>query len=174
MNGKRQFGIMLLFLLFMCINFTCLGQNETKTYNPRKFRKEPIWIEMMNDPNANYFQTIKAFREYWKDRVLPEEPFENHETDTFEREVGLEQDEESREERKREHDRKEKKRKRKGKPDETLLYASQVRAFKGWIKAVKPWVREDGSIVSPEEQQKIIDAQSEERKKTEELNSPKK
>src|SRR6187549_1092535 len=109
MNGKRQTGMMFLFLLFICISFTCLGQSETKKYNPRKFRKEPIWIEMMNDPNANYYQTIEAFRLYWKDRILPEEPFENHELDTFEREVGLESDEESEEEREREHDRKEKK-----------------------------------------------------------------
>lgn len=174
MNGKRQIGILLTFLLLVCINFTGLAQDSAKKYKPRQFRKEPIWIEMMNDPNANYYQTIRAFREYWKSRILPEEPFENHELDTFEREVGLEQDEESEEERKREHARKEKKRKRKGKPDETMLYASQVRAFKGWMKAVKPWVREDGSIVSPEEQQKIIDAQSEERKKIEELNTPKK
>jgi hypothetical protein len=173
MNGKRQLGIVLLFLLFLCINFTSLAQDTVKKYNSRKFRKKPIWIEMMNDPNANYYQTIEAFREYWEDRVLPEEPFENHETDTFEREVGLEQDEESEEEREREHDRKEKKQKRKGKPDETMLYASEVRAFKGWIKAVKPWVREDGSIVSPEEQQRIIDAQTEELKKIEELNTPK-
>ncbi len=40
--------------------------------------------------------------------------------------------------------------------------------------ADKPWVREDGSIVSQEEQQKIIDAQTQERKKIEELNTPKK
>lgn len=159
---------MLLFLF--CLGFTSLAQDTVKKYHPRQFRKKPIWIEMMNDPNANYYQTIEAFREFWKDRVLPEEPFENHELDTFEREVGLETDEESTEERIREHERKEKKRKRKGKPDETLLYASDVRAFKAWIIAVKPWVREDGSIVSQEEQQRIIDAQKEELKKIEELN----
>ncbi|MNU57080.1 hypothetical protein D3C71_461900 [compost metagenome] len=174
MKRKQQMGIVLVFLLFSWTNFTCLAQGTVKKYNPREFRKKPIWIEMMNDPNANYYQTIEAFRVFWKDRILPEEPFENHETDTFEREVGLEQNEESEEERKREHDRKERKRKRKGKPDETMLYAAQVRAFKGWMKAVKPWVREDGSIVSPEEQQKIIDAQSKELKKIEELNTPKK
>ncbi len=55
-----------------------------------------------------------------------------------------------------------------------MCYASDVRAFKGWVKSIKPWVREDGSIVSPEEQQKIIDAQLQELKKIEELNTPKK
>lgn len=159
-----------MFLFLFCLGFTNLAQDTVKKYHPRQFRKKPIWIEMMNDPNANYYQTIEAFREFWKDRVLPEEPFENHELDTFEREVGLETDEESTEERIREHERKEKKRKRKGKPDETLLYASDVRAFKAWIIAVKPWVREDGSIISQEEQQRIIDAQKEELKKIEELN----
>ncbi len=174
MNGKRHIGIVLTFLVLICMNFTTLAQGSVKKYKHREFRKKPIWIEMMNDPNANYYQTIEAFRLFWKDRILPEEPFENHELDTFEREVGLEQEDESEEERKREHERKEKKRKRKGKPNETMLYASEVRAFKAWIKAVKPWVREDGSIVSEEEQQRIIDAQKEELKKLEELNTPKK
>lgn len=170
MNGKRQKGIILVFLCLFCVGFTGLAQETVKKYHQRQFRKKPIWIEMMNDPNANYYQTIEAFRAFWEDRVLPEEPFENHELDTFEREVGLESDEESKEERIREHERKEKKRKRKGKPDETILYASEVRAFKAWIKAVKPWVREDGSIVSQEEQQRIINSQNEELKKIEELN----
>jgi hypothetical protein len=170
MDNKCKIGVKLTLLLVICVNFTSLSQMSEKKYKPRQFRKEPIWIEMMNDPNANYYLTIKAFREYWEDRILPEEPFENSELDTFEREVGLEKNEKSEEHRKRDFVRKENKIKRKGKPDETLLYASQVRAFKGWMKAVKPWVLEDGSILTLEEQQKIIDAQFEERKKVEEQN----
>lgn len=165
---------MVLVLLFLfSSSFTSLAQDTIKVYNPKQFRKQPIWIEMMNDPNANYFQTIEAFRVYWKDRVMPEEPFENGEMDTFEKEVGLESDDESEEEREREHEREERKRERKG-IEETMRYASEVRAFKGWMKSVKPWVRADGSIVSPEEQQKIIDAQTEELKKIEEQNAPSK
>lgn len=55
MNDKRQIGILLTFLLLFCINFVSLAQDSGKKYKPRQFRKEPIWIEMMNDPNANYY-----------------------------------------------------------------------------------------------------------------------
>lgn len=172
-NYKWQMRIVLLFLLVVSTGNTCLAQDTLKVYNPKEFRKKPIWIEMMNDPNANYYQTIEAFRVFWKDRVMPEEPFENKEMDIFEREVGLESAEGDEKEREREHEREERRRERKG-TEETMRYASDVRAFKGWIHSVKPWVREDGSIVSQAEQQKIIDAQSQELKKIEELNTPKK
>jgi hypothetical protein len=170
-NYNWQIRIVFLFLLFVSTSYSCLAQDTLKVYNPKEFRKKPIWIEMMNDPNANYYQTIEAFRVFWKDRVMPEEPFENDKMDTFEREVGLESDEKN--EKEREHEREERRRERKG-TEETMQYASDVRAFKGWIQSVKPWVREDGSIVSQAEQQKIIDAQSQELQKIEELNTPKK
>ena len=28
----------------------------------------PYWIEMMQDPNANYYSTVEAFNLYWADR----------------------------------------------------------------------------------------------------------
>lgn len=174
MNQNWQIRIIFLFVLFVSTSLSSLAQDSLKVYNPKEFSKKPIWIDMMNDPSANYYQTIEAFRLFWKDRVLPEEPFENHELDTFEREVGLESETESEEEREREHERKIKRQKRNGKPDDTSLYASEVRAFKAWIIAVKPWVREDGSIISQEEQQRIIDAQTKEQQIQEELNTPKK
>ncbi len=54
---------------------------------------------MMDDPQTNYFETLKAFREYYKDRKLPKEPFENEEMEVFEKEVGLVTDKESEERR---------------------------------------------------------------------------
>lgn len=59
---------------------------------------------MMNDLNVNYYLIIRVFREFWKSWVLFEEFFENYELDIFEREVGLEQDEELEEECKWEYD----------------------------------------------------------------------
>ena len=45
---------------------------------------------MMDDPNANFFATVKAFRNYYKDRPLPKEPNEVEGEDDFEKQVGLE------------------------------------------------------------------------------------
>lgn len=136
---------------------------QSLNYTDNDYEAKPIWIKMMDDPNANFYETIKAFRLYWKDRVLPEEPFENKEMDTFEKEVGLLGESKSEEEEERE------KEMRKAFGNEPS-YAAEVRAFKGWYQGVKPWVLEDGSIVSPAEQQKIIDAQRSELKQIENRN----
>jgi len=154
MPFSRKIILPLLFFVF-CSSLV-LSQNANKKYNSKRFKKEPIWIEMMNDPKANYYETLKAFREYWKHRVLPKEPFETEGAESFEREVGLISDKESEKERERE-EKKRAKQKHKG-PD----YSAEVRAFKGWMQSVKPWVKEDGTIMSEEERQAIINQQQEE------------
>src|SRR5436190_9484248 len=76
-----------------------------KKYNPADYEKKPVWVQMMRDKSANYFETIKAFREFFKDRHLPKEPGEVKGHDAFEKEVGLEEkddDNKSEEERERE------------------------------------------------------------------------
>lgn len=158
------------FLLSFCIIFLFLICNqvfaqssEPKTYSKRELQKNPVWIELMNDPNANYYETIRAFREFWKDRVLPKEPFENG-VDQFEIEVGLVKGNESEErEREEEKERNADPKKR----EESMLYAAQVRAFKGWLQEVKPWVRNDGSIIGMAERQAIIDRQAKDLKEIE-------
>lgn len=155
-------------LLFSTVLFFCsaVAQKNTKNYNPKKYKKEPVWIRMMDDPNANYFETIKAFREYYLNRTLPKEPFENEEMEVFEKEVGLISDKESEEKRER---RLEKKRTKKTEQD----YSAEVRAFKGWMQGVKPWVRADGSIISVAEQQQMLDKQNQELKELEIKNGKK-
>jgi hypothetical protein len=134
-------------------------QTQAQTHSKKEYARKPLWIEMMNDSSANYFETIKAFREFWKGRVLPEEPFENESIDTFEKEVGLKENDESPRERMRE-----KRKREKYNPKNEINYGAQVRAFKGWLHSVKPWVREDGSIISVYEQQQIINQQQQELK----------
>jgi hypothetical protein len=36
--------------------------NDTASY--------PFWIEMMQNPDVNFFQTVKAFETYWQDREI--------------------------------------------------------------------------------------------------------
>ena len=121
---------------------------------------------MMDDPHANYFETLKAFRDYYENRVLPKEPFENKEMEVFEKEVGLVSDKESEEKRER---RLERKKQQKNEQD----YSAEVRVFKGWMQTVKPWVRADGSIISASEQQQILDKQNQELKELEIKNGKK-
>jgi len=125
---------------------------------------EPRWVKMMKDPKANYYETIKSFRKFWKDRPLPKEPFESEELEVFEKEVGLVSDKESEEEREREL--KKYKNRKQGEYD----YSAEVKSFKGWMQKVKPWVQADGSIIPEEEQQHIIDRQQAELEEIEKKN----
>ena len=67
--------------------------------NMDKNQENPKWITMMNDPQSNYFETLKEFKKFWQGKPLPEEPFEDKEMDVFEREVGLIDNEEEHEQR---------------------------------------------------------------------------
>lgn len=151
-----HYKIILSVLFFMFCTSLSVAQSVEKKYNSKRYKKEPIWIEMMNDPNANYFETLKAFRNYWKERVLPREPFETEGAETFEREVGLINEKESEEERERE----EKKYARQNKKG--VDYSAEVRAFKGWMQTVKPWLKSDGFIMTEEERQAIVNKQQRE------------
>lgn len=148
-------GVILLFLLPVAAG----AQSPAIDY-----KSSPVWIQMMNDTSANYFETVKAFREYFKERPLPKEPFEVEGEDDFEKEVGLEEYEGGKKS-KREL-RREARRRNPNEPD----YTAEVRAFRGWFYRIKPWVREDGSIIGPKEQQAIIDGQQAELKATEKAN----
>jgi hypothetical protein len=39
--------------------------------------KKPDWVNMMDDPKANYFQTIDEFKDYWSTRMIPGEAHED-------------------------------------------------------------------------------------------------
>lgn len=58
-------GISILSLV-VCITMTSKPAhsqvNDTANY--------PYWIEMMQNPEVNFFQTVKAFETYWKDREI--------------------------------------------------------------------------------------------------------
>jgi hypothetical protein len=157
MSNKN--GLLVLLLLLI----VGVAQAQTK---PRKvnYRKEPVWIQMMDDPKANFFETVKAFRLYYKERPLPKEPNEIEGEDDFEKQVGLEE-ENGKKKSKREIEREA----RRADPKD-IVYAAEVRAFRSWYFSIKPWVRADGSIISKEEQQAIIDQQQNELREIEKAN----
>lgn len=47
--------------------FSAKAQNTTAQPDTADF---PYWIEMMQDPNANFFQTVNAFETYWENREI--------------------------------------------------------------------------------------------------------
>lgn len=119
----------LLWILF-CIGFSFpLFAQET---SPRPL---PDWVAMIDNSKTNYFEAVKAFNEFWKNRVKPVE----------EMDMGEEE---------------EKEKKAMKAYLATLSVAERnywdqlqyhYKRFKRWKQDVLPYVQSDGRILSEEE-----------------------
>lgn len=159
-----KYLIALLTVMFASMSF---GQSEDDA-KKNHYKEQPVWIEMMNDPNANFYETIEAFKEYYEDRAMPEEPIEMRAGDSFEEEIGLEEYHENGEKSEKELER-ERKRDESNEPK----YAAEVRAFRGWYYDNLNWLRANGSIISIQERQAIIDEQQQDLQEAEDANRKK-
>ena len=59
---------LLSFLLSGCIGISLAQSSKSRL--EKDYHNYPYWIEMMQDPTANFFETQKAFNLYWKDRKI--------------------------------------------------------------------------------------------------------
>ncbi|MCD4772070.1 MAG: hypothetical protein K8R41_01655, partial [Bacteroidales bacterium] len=64
----KKIRILLLSLLSFFFLFG-FSQNNNPV-NPPDTADYPYWIEMMQDQDANFYQTVSAFNKYWKDRKI--------------------------------------------------------------------------------------------------------
>ena len=127
------------FFISLFINTQFFSQIKSKSLN---YSKHPYWIEMMNDPNVNYFEAIKAYDEFWTKHKKPTEENDiiGQEKSGSKKQTLLQKWFKSREERDEEEVRK---------------YTLDVKKFEHWKMQVKPYVQADGHIISKEEQLKM-------------------
>lgn len=118
----------------------------------------PRWVLMMEDPNTNYFEAVKVFEEYWKTTPRP-----SSEAETFETQAEGGRGSEA-ELRQRDQERVA----RLGQPlsgaelEKAEYLKHQSKRFTQWMREVKPWVQEDGHILTYEERTAIWQKQQEE------------
>ena len=143
---------------------------QAQTDRPSKaIEPSPVWYQMINDTTTNFNEAVNAFRDFFENRELPEEPGERFGHDFFEAEFGLG------EAKKREKSLKsnaagshaEYEKEHSSAKSHSQKYALEVKAFKSWYFDVQTWLRPDGSIVGPQERQAILDAQRRELKEIE-------
>lgn len=134
MNTKMKTFTILSLLIISC-TLNSAAQHTESPKDKVNYKKYPHWIQMMDDPNVNYFEAVKAFDEFWKDREEPEEE---------------------------EHDNKKEKfifkrifTSEKKKKAESYQYVIQFKKFKQWKRDAQPYVQSDGSILSKAEQMRI-------------------
>ncbi len=160
---KRKNWGMVPALFFLVISVSsCSVQTQGGYGNSRKvskatlraYRKDPLWISMMNDTSANYYDILLAYDQYWKKRAEPnaEEEFERKQN----KKEGKEGEEEE-EENKRSlvgrlfHSEE----KEMTEMTESSQYMIENKKFKSWKKDVLPYVQPDGSILTQEQRLEI-------------------
>ena len=115
-------------LLLLCISSLAISQlaaqSGTKVDSAKNYSLNPVWIKMMQDPNVNYFEAKKAFEMYWEGREEPEEEFISSEKS----EKNLRKDE-----------------------TQEIDYAMEHKKFKYWLVKMKPYVKPNGTIMTKEE-----------------------
>lgn len=126
-------------LTLLMISSDLISQTTSKRIN---YSKHPYWIEMMNDPKANYFETVKAYEQFWQNKKIPleeddiigqtkKEPTKNNFLSKWFK---------SKEEREEE---------------EIKKYSFEIKKFKHWKLKVTPFVEEDGTILDADERLKL-------------------
>lgn len=132
-------------LLMLCIFHTAHAQ-EKKTTTRLDDKTNPNWITMMQDPQVNFYDAVKAFDTYWEGKIEPEEEEElinegkinTAEADSL-RNVRASWTQVQRNE------------------YENIKY--QFKRFKDWKRTVFPFVQSDGRILSEQERLEIFQKQ---------------
>ncbi len=137
--------------VFMLLGFAAFPQVKNH-FTKKEMKKNPVWVGMIKDEHVNYFEALKAFELYFTAHKFPV----------------MEEEEMGRNEKLKERilksEAKYKKKKRKEviepnalekeKHEQTKL-AFEVKRFNHWEMQTRPFVKEDGSIMSAEEQMKV-------------------
>lgn len=128
----------------ICMVCSCLALHAQQKTNMQKlnYQKHPYWIQMIADTSVNYFEAVKAFHEFWKDRKIPVENdvIVNGKPPKEEKWTAF---------RKLLH--------HKEYNDEKTAkqYSFEYKRFKHWQIMVQPFVQPDGRILSADEQLEI-------------------
>lgn len=129
-----------LFISLTLITFGVSAQEKLKLNVPNNdsiYRVKPIWIDMMNNPNTNYYEACKAFRLFWEGKVVPSE------TEGEAMDIGKKENIEGKG--------------NKAIPQESEKYVYEYKCFKNWERVTKNMIDvETGRILTIDEIQAII------------------
>jgi hypothetical protein len=118
-------------ILFLLLLAFAVGKSQSTGTNDNK---EPVWIKMIDDPSVNYYTAIKAYEDYWKTHEKPADPEDR---------LGDNNPSEENETSNPPSTKAEKIYEAK------MIY--QMKRFENWMREEKPFVQEDGRILSQEE-----------------------
>ena len=115
-------------------------------------KKNPVWIEMIKEEHVNYFEAVKAFEIYFSAHPFPVMEEEEMAKNENLKERILKS--EAKFKKKKHRTSEEPTASQKEKHEETKL-AFEVKKFNHWEMQTRPYVKDDGTIMSAEERVKI-------------------
>jgi hypothetical protein len=136
---KLHFVSVLSICLFFMLHLQVRAQDKSTS-------NKPAWVNMMDNPQTNYFETVKSFDKYWEKRILPGEAHEKSE-------------EESEENDRRPFLKKVFQSEAKAEAESFELIL-EYKQFLKWQREMLPYVQSDGSILSEEQRWEILKAQN--------------
>ena len=155
---KISLRLLLILTFLFTVSFLNSSAQVSDEKNSKDYSNSLLWIKMMDDPKTNYYEALKVYEEYWKHHVKPageEEEMKEGEKSAGERKRESKRDEKNgakiiltTEELKIKNE------------EETMKY--QVKRFEQWMREVKPFVQEDGRILTDRERMEIWNKQQEE------------
>jgi hypothetical protein len=116
------------------------------------YSKEALWIGMIDNPRTNYYEAIKAYDTYFKYHKKPKDEDDSRAGAKENSKDGDEDDDDYL---------------KSLSVEELNNYAQmkyQVKRFENWIREMKPFVQEDGRLLTDEERIAIWNKQQEELK----------
>jgi hypothetical protein len=124
-------------ITLIAITFILCTISNAQNKSNRYYKKNPVWIKMMNDSNTNYFEAIKAYNIFWSNKNKPE--VENDILGQTKNNVSEKEIEKLSKREKKIYN----------------LYALDIKKFEAWQRRVLPFVQEDGRILTNEEKLKL-------------------
>jgi hypothetical protein len=125
-----------IFIIVCLLSSQLSAQN--KVYSNREYARSPLWIQMIQDTSANFFEVEKAYRIY----------FQHHENPGGEHDVIGEFT----------PSKKLSKRKRQKLAEENRM-RMEIKKYDYWHRKMLPYVQTDGSILTPAQRLQIWESQ---------------
>jgi hypothetical protein len=114
-------------------------------------KTDPTWYTMMQDPKVNYYKAVAAYETYWKGKKMPRSHEQNEAEEELERDdifKGMKLAEKQ--------------------VFQHILVLNKE--FVEWMRQEASWVQPDGSLLSLNERQALLDKQRQELKAIEAKN----
>jgi len=149
--NMKKINVLIAFIALLGLQSPLAAQQSAPIETPK-------WVLMMEDPNVNFFEALKEYDAYWLTHKKPSSEAETFETQAL--------DGKAAEERRTEEERKRVERlgpPLSGRELEVAEYLKyQSKRFDKWAIEVKPWVQDNGHILTYEERQALWIKQQEE------------